>query len=95
MSVSTSDIAYIAHLARLHLSEAEAGEAASSFGNILKLIDQMQSADTEGLEPLSHAIEASQPLREDTVTEINQRDELQKLAPHSEQGLYLVPKVIE
>lgn len=95
MSVSTSDIAYIAHLARLHLSEAEASEAARSFGNILKLIDQMQSADTKGLEPLSHAIEASQPLREDTITESNQRDELQKLAPHSEQGLYLVPKVIE
>ncbi len=95
MSISSSDIAYIAHLARLHLSDAEASEAASSFSNILKLIDQMQSADTEGLTPLSHAIEASQELREDEITESIQRDELQKLAPRSEQGLYLVPKVIE
>jgi aspartyl-tRNA(Asn)/glutamyl-tRNA(Gln) amidotransferase subunit C len=95
MSVSTTDIAYIAHLARLHLNENEAQKAADSFGNILKLIDQMQSADTEGLEPLSHAIEASQSLREDKVTETDHRDELQKLAPRTEQGLYLVPKVIE
>ena len=95
MSISASDIAYIAHLARLQLSEAEKEEAASSFVDILALIDQMQTADTDKLEPLSHALEASQPLREDIVTEINQRNELQKLAPKCKQGLYLVPKVIE
>lgn len=95
MSVSTNDIAYIANLARLQLSEAEQQEAADNFKNILALIDQMQSADTDQLEPLSHAIEAFQPLREDLVTEFNQRDELQKIAPKCEQGLYLVPKVIE
>lgn len=95
MSISAKDIAYIAHLARLQLSEAEEEEAAHNFENILGLIDQMQSADTDQLEPLSHAIEASQPLREDIVTETNQRDELQKNAPKCEQGLFLVPKVIE
>ncbi|MAM71692.1 MAG: Asp-tRNA(Asn)/Glu-tRNA(Gln) amidotransferase GatCAB subunit C [Gammaproteobacteria bacterium] len=95
MSVSSSDIAYIAHLARLHLSEDESEKAADNFRNILALIDQMQAADTKGLQPLSHAIETSQPLREDKVTESNQRDTLQKLAPKSEAGLYLVPKVIE
>jgi len=95
MSISAIDIAYIANLARLQLSEAEQQEAADNFKNILALIDQMQSADTDQLEPLSHAIETSQPLREDLVTELNQRDELQKIAPKCEQGLYLVPKVIE
>jgi len=54
----------------------------------------MQSADTDQLEPLSHAVETSQPLREDIVTEINQRDELQKIAPKCEKGLFLVPKVL-
>lgn len=95
MSISANDIAYIANLARLQLSEAEQQEAADNFKNILALIDQMQSADTDQLEPLSHAIETSQPLREDLVIELNQRDELQKIAPKCEQGLYLVPKVIE
>ncbi|MDG2090608.1 MAG: Asp-tRNA(Asn)/Glu-tRNA(Gln) amidotransferase subunit GatC [Gammaproteobacteria bacterium] len=95
MSISADDIAYIAHLARLQISEAEKEEAAISFKNILGLIDQMQSADTDQLEPLSHAIETSQPLREDLVTEKNQRDDLQMIAPKCEQGLYLVPKVIE
>ena len=95
MSISANDIGYIANLARLQLSEAEQQEAADNFKNILALIDQMQSADTDQLEPLSHAIETSQPLREDLVTELNQRDELQKIAPKCEQGLYLVPKVIE
>jgi len=95
MSISANDIAYIANLARLQLSEAEQQEAADNFKNILALIDQMQSADTDQLEPLSHAIETSQPLREDLVTELNQRDELQKIAPKCEQDLYLVPKVIE
>jgi aspartyl-tRNA(Asn)/glutamyl-tRNA(Gln) amidotransferase subunit C len=89
MSISADDIAYIANLARLQLSEAEKQKAAHNFENILALIDQMQ------LEPLSHAIETSQPLREDIVTEQNQRDELQKIAPKCEKGLYLVPKVLE
>jgi len=95
MPISANDIAYIANLARLQLSEAEKEEAALNFENILALINQMQSADTDQLEPLSHAIETSQPLREDLVTEKNQRDDLQKFAPKCEQGLYLVPKVIE
>ena len=95
MSIKADDIAYIANLARLQLSEAEKQEAVLNFENILALIDQMQSADTDQLEPLSHAIETSQPLREDIVTEINQRDELQKIAPKCEKGLFLVPKVLE
>jgi len=95
MSIELGDVENIAHLARLHLSDEEKQEAAGSISNILALIDQMQSVDTDNVEPLAHAFDAVQRLREDVVTESNQRDELQKIAPETEEGLYLVPKVIE
>jgi len=95
MSIELADVENIAHLARLHLSDAEKQEAANSMSNILKLIDQMQSVDTESVEPLAHAFDAVQRLREDEVTETSRRDDLQKIAPETEQGLFLVPKVIE
>ena len=95
MSIELGDVENIAHLARLHLSNEEKQEAAGSISNILALIDQMQSVDTDNVEPLAHAFDAVQRLREDVVTETNQRDELQKIAPETEEGLYLVPKVIE
>ena len=95
MSIELGDVENIAHLARLHLSDEEKQEAAGSISNILNLIDQMKSVDTDNVEPLAHAFDAVQRLREDVVTESNQRDELQKIAPETEEGLYLVPKVIE
>ena len=95
MSIALSDVETIAHLARLHLSDAEKQEAAKSMTNILNLIDQMQSVNTDNVEPLAHAFDAVQRLRPDIVTEDNQRDALQKIAPETEQGLFLVPKVIE
>ena len=95
MSIELGDVENIAHLARLHLSNEEKQEAAGSISNILALIYQMQSVDTDNVEPLAHAFDAVQRLREDVVTESNQRDELQKIAPETEEGLYLVPKVIE
>ena len=95
MSIELGDVENIAHLARLHLSNEEKQEAAGSISNILALIDQMQSVDTDNVEPLAHAFDAVQRLREDVVTESNQRDELQKIAPETEEGLYLVPKVID
>jgi len=95
MSITPSGVENIAHLARLHLDEQENEEAAKSMSNILNLIDQMQSVDTGNVEPLSHAFDAVQRLRADEVTEQNHRDELQTLAPESENGLFLVPKVIE
>lgn len=95
MAIDLADVESIAHLARLHLTDAEKAEAARSMTNILGLIDQMQSVATAGVEPLAHAFEASQRLRDDVVTETNQREELQKIAPETEQGLFLVPKVIE
>jgi aspartyl-tRNA(Asn)/glutamyl-tRNA(Gln) amidotransferase subunit C len=95
MSIELADVQNIAHLARLHLNDSEKQEAAKSMSNILNLIDQMQSVDTAGVKPLAHAFDSVQRLREDVVTESNHRNELQIIAPETENGLFLVPKVIE
>jgi len=95
MAFDRSEVEKVAHLAKLHISDAEADEVSSRITDILALIDQMQSVDTESVEPLAHPLDVTQRLRKDEVTEENHRDELQKLAPASEAGLYLVPKVIE
>ena len=95
MSIAANDIEIISHLARLNLTEGEREEALGSITSILQLIDQMQAVDTSNVEPLKHAFEASQRLREDVVTEQDQRDTLLALAPSAENGLFLVPKVIE
>ena len=95
MALDKSEVEKIAHLARLHISEEDVGEVTKRITDILALIDQMQSVDTDGVEPLAHPLDVVQRLRADKVTEVNQRDELQKLAPQTEQGLFLVPKVIE
>ena len=90
-----SEIDKIATLARLRVSPAEVDEVATRIGGILALIDQMQSVDTAGVEPLAHPLDAVQRLRADEVTETDRRDELLALAPSSRDGLFLVPKVIE
>lgn len=95
MALDKSEVEKIAHLARLHISEAEADEVSNRISDILVLIDQMQSLDTDDIEPLAHPLDVVQRLRADQITEENQRDKLQTLAPSSEDGLYLVPKVIE
>ncbi len=95
MALELKDIENIAHLARLQLSPAEKSEALSSIANILAMIDQMQAVDTTGVEPLAHGFDASQRLRDDVVTETSQRELLLKLAPSTDQGLFLVPKVLE
>lgn len=95
MAFDRSEVEKVAQLARLHISEAEADEVTSRITDILNLIDQMQAVDTESVEPLAHPLDMTQPMRADEVTEENRRDELQTLAPQSENGLYLVPKVIE
>jgi aspartyl-tRNA(Asn)/glutamyl-tRNA(Gln) amidotransferase subunit C len=95
MSIVANDIEIIAHLARLSLSEPERADALGSIAGILHLIDQMQAVDTGKVAPLAHAFEASQRLREDVVTEQDQREVLLKLAPSAAEGLFLVPKVIE
>ncbi len=96
MAIDIKDVNNIAHLARLHLSAAEQQEALDSITNILKVIDGMQALDTTSVEPLAHANDAaSQRLREDVVTEPNQRDKVLAIAPSADRGLFLVPKVLE
>jgi aspartyl-tRNA(Asn)/glutamyl-tRNA(Gln) amidotransferase subunit C len=85
----------IAHLARLGLNDGELPRITDALNSILGLVDQMQAVDTTGIEPLAHPLEASQRLRPDQVTESNQREAYQAIAPSTESGLYLVPKVIE
>ena len=95
MSLDTDDVKAIANLARLKIDEADVPGYASNLSRILDLVEQMSSVDTEGVVPMSHPLDVVQRLRADEVTEDNHRDELQTLAPESEDGLYLVPKVIE
>ena len=95
MALERCDVEKIAHLARLGLNEGELPRYTDALNSILGLVDQMQAVDTSGIEPLAHPLEASQRLRPDQVTESNQRETYQAIAPATENGLYLVPKVIE
>ena len=95
MALDKTEVEKIAHLARLHINESESEEVTTRITDILTLIDQMQSVDTETVEPLAHPLDVVQRLRADEITEENQRDRLQQLAPASEDGLYLVPKVLD
>jgi aspartyl-tRNA(Asn)/glutamyl-tRNA(Gln) amidotransferase subunit C len=95
MSLNTADIKRIAHLARIEVSDNEAEATLTKLTGILGLIEQMQAVDTTGIVPMSHSQEVTQRLRDDEVTETNQRELFQSIAPAVEGGLYLVPKVIE
>nr|WP_288465754.1 Asp-tRNA(Asn)/Glu-tRNA(Gln) amidotransferase subunit GatC [uncultured Pseudomonas sp.] len=95
MALERSEVEKIAHLARLGLSDSELPQTTATLNSILGLIDNMQAVDTTGIEPLAHPLETTQHLRADAVTEANQRDAYQAIAPAVESGLYLVPKVIE
>jgi len=92
---SLDQIRRIADLARLELSDPELAAMQQELSSILELVDQMAAVDTEGVEPMSHPQAASQRLREDVVSELDQRELFQAIAPQVEDGLYLVPKVIE
>ena len=95
MSLNSADIKRIAHLARIEVSDTEAEATLTKLTGILGLIEQMQAVDTKGIVPMSHSQDVTQRLREDVVTETNQRELFQSIAPAGEGGLYLVPKVIE
>lgn len=95
MALERTEVEKIAHLASLGLSEADLPRTTETLNNILGLIDRMQAVDTTGIEPLAHPLETTQRLRADVVTERNQRDAYQAIAPAVEEGLYLVPRVIE
>ena len=93
--LSLDEIRRIADLARLELAPAELAAMQQELGGILALVEQMRAVDTEGVEPMSHPQAATQRLRDDEVTERDQRERFQAIAPQVEDGLYLVPKVIE
>jgi aspartyl-tRNA(Asn)/glutamyl-tRNA(Gln) amidotransferase subunit C len=93
--LSLDQISHLAELARLELSGAEAAAMQQQLNDILAMVDQMSAVDTTGVEPMSHPQEVMQRLREDVVTETDQRELFQSIAPQVEDGFYLVPKVIE
>ena len=95
MALSHADVKRIALLARIDVSEAEVGQVLEQLSGIFRLIEQMQAVDTAGIEPMSHAQDMVLRLRPDAVTEANQRELFQAVAPAVENGFYLVPKVIE
>jgi len=95
MTLSINDVKQIADLAYIKISEEEAKSTLNQLSDIFKLIETMQAVDTSQVEPMSHAQDVVQRLRDDMVTEFDQRELCQSIAPQVEDGLYLVPKVIE
>ncbi|OJZ17798.1 MAG: asparaginyl/glutamyl-tRNA amidotransferase subunit C [Thiobacillus sp. 65-29] len=95
MSLSTDDIKRIARLARIEIDDAQAQATQGQLNTIFGLIAAMQAVNTTGIAPMAHAQEVFQRLREDAVTEADRRDAFQAIAPAVENGLYLVPRVIE
>ncbi|MDP1653600.1 MAG: Asp-tRNA(Asn)/Glu-tRNA(Gln) amidotransferase subunit GatC [Rhodocyclaceae bacterium] len=95
MSLSLDDVSRIARLARIEISSAEAAQTRDQLNHILTFVEQLQAVNTDGIAPMAHAVDVVQRLREDRVTEPDQRDAFQAVAPETEAGLYLVPKVLE
>lgn len=89
------DITALANLAHINIDDGMVEDVTNNINNILALVDELQQADTEGVLPMSHPLDATQRLRADDVTENDQRDALQANAPATENGLFLVPKVID
>lgn len=95
MSLKQDEIIKIANLAKLNISDAQMGDYEKRLSSILDLVEQMSSVDTTGVEPMAHPLHMTQRLREDVVTEVDQREHFQEHAPSVEKGLFVVPKVIE
>ena len=95
MAITPDEVKRIAHLARLGVDDGRLAGYAKELSSVLGLVEQMDQADADGVEPMAHPAHATQRLREDSVTESDQREELQSCAPLVEKGLFLVPKVIE
>ena len=99
MSLTSSDISRIANLARLELGAAESARMLTQINGFFDIVEKMRAVDTTGIEPLAHPVAVMQDitlrLRDDVVSEPNQREANQRSAPAVEQGLFLVPRVIE
>jgi aspartyl-tRNA(Asn)/glutamyl-tRNA(Gln) amidotransferase subunit C len=95
MALSTEDVRSIAKLAKLQIKEDELEHYKQDLSRILEFVEQMNQANVENIEPMAHPQDMMQSLREDEIAETNQREKFQKIAPATQDGLYLVPKVIE
>ncbi|MGI9202851.1 MAG: Asp-tRNA(Asn)/Glu-tRNA(Gln) amidotransferase subunit GatC [Woeseiaceae bacterium] len=95
MSLTKEQVQHIATLARLQLEDSEFDDVVDKLSKIVEFVDQLQAAHTDDVVPMAHPLNMSQRLRPDAVTEANQRDFVQQNAPSTEEGYYLVPKVIE
>ncbi|WP_295803143.1 Asp-tRNA(Asn)/Glu-tRNA(Gln) amidotransferase subunit GatC [uncultured Microbulbifer sp.] len=95
MAVDAQTVEKLAELARIAISDETIDEVSNRLGDVLQLVDQLQAINTEGVEPMAHPLDEVQVLRADRVTEPNRREEFLALAPQTEAGLYLVPKVID
>lgn len=95
MSLSLDDVRRIAHLARIEISDAQAQATLAQLNDIFAMIEKMQQVPTDGVEPMSHPLGGDQRLREDVVTERDAREANLRNAPEQQDGLFLVPKVIE
>lgn len=95
MAIDASEVKKVARLARLTVDDGAIAATTATIGNILAMVDRMQSVNTAGVPPLAHPLDAIQRLRQDEVSEADQREQLQSCAPAVEEGLFLVPRVIE
>ncbi len=95
MSLAPSEVEKIAHLARLAINEEDAAAYADNLSNILALVEEMSAVDTADVVPMAHPLDMAQRLRPDVVAETDQREAFQAVAPQTDAGLYLVPKVLE
>ena len=95
MSLTADDVRRLARLARIAIDEEQSATVLERLNAVLGLVDQMRAVDTRGIEPMSHAVDVAQRLRADEVREGDRRQLYQSVAPAVEDGLYLVPKVIE
>ncbi len=95
MALDNYTVHTIARLARINIDDSDVAETRESLENILNLVAQMEAVDTHGIEPMTHPFDATMRLRSDSVTETNNREKFQAIAPSAERGLYLVPKVID
>jgi aspartyl-tRNA(Asn)/glutamyl-tRNA(Gln) amidotransferase subunit C len=95
MTIRQDEIEKIAERARIRIADTQVADVTRRIGDILLMVEELQAVNTDGIEPMANPLDAVQRLRPDVVTECNQREAFQAIAPAVENGLYLVPKVIE
>ncbi len=95
MSINKDQIKYLSILSRMNIDESEINDGEDKLSKIIAFVDQLQAVSTENIEPMAHPLNQSQRLRADNVTEVDDRENVQKNAQETEKGMYIVPKVIE